>query len=1732
MADRIGLFNTTGSSFFLRNDFAGGNADTTFAFGPAPSTFTSLTGDWDGVGADGVGLYDAATGSFFLSNGLTQATVNTGVTSLQFGPAGAGLIPLVGDWDGNGTDTVGLYRASDGAFFLSNGTTQATVNTGVSSFNFGPAGAGLIPLVGDWDSNGTDTVGLYRVSDGAFFLSNGSTQATVNTGVTSFLFGAGGAGLTPLVGDWDGNGSDTVGLYNTSGGFFISNGATQATVNTGVQSFNFGPGGAGWNPLVGEWVAPAPTFTLTSAAASINEGSALAFTVTLSAAQSTATTVTFQLKAGDAAAANQGTTNTNLNDFTSGAFTVVTVTIPAGSTTATFNVTPASDGLTELTEAFSVDATIAGVTKSLGATVLDGAISGGQTFALTNSTITGKGDDLIGTSGNDTFLATTVGTLETGDKLDGGAGTDTLQANLGAAAPLTVVPIVTNIENWNIGTTTGFADTVELSASSGYKELTFAGALDATGAGDLVFNNIATATDLTLGMQNVAGTTGTANLLTGTFTAAAVAGASDTVRVALNTVGQNDSTGAGGTFAPAVLINPASGVNGVENLAVHVTGGAARLSRLASESATATSVLKSITITGDKNLDVGIDAAGGTAIDFASSGTVNAAAFTGALNLNLASADNITVTGGTGNDRLAFGGTLNATDSVDGGAGTDTLAANLFSDVVAAVGASRISNIEAIELQAVPGTAATLDTSKAGNVTALTFGAGTGTVQSTVNNMASGATVSIEAATGGAGGVAQINIKDANLAANTSDVLNLNFGTATTAAEFAVGNINTAAATGVETIKVAALGSSVISGTGVAYTATIGNDASLKTIEVSGNGDVALTYAGASLTTYDASTANGSQTTTAGMFSTSGATIKGGSKADGLTGSTGNDTIDGGAGSDVITGGLGSDRITTGTGSDTVILSANTAVPQANVENGVVDLVTDFTLGSGGDVLDATVTRVQQSGTKNVATVSSLTGSLPAVTTPTTNRAEIVVLDSSVTALQASNGKAISEKAFNLGATDYLGQNIIVAYAPNATSDVRLAYATVANVGGSIKLTNVVDMAVLQNITTATLATGFNAANLTGLPTALLATAAAFNTNTGANIQGGQTINAAADNTISTTGAFLVGSTAQGSATVGTTDVLQISDNVAVALSAAASLTNLERIDLQVAHNGLTMDVVNANVRGSAGGDTVIIANNGAMTFDGVNGGADVVVIGVAAPTATLNNLGADDTIRGLVANNVASIAGVNAGAVTGAGTLDLLTNAAAYTYTMTAAQHNGFTAINAAGGNDNLVLTTAGNIVGDADIQGYSVVEGSTFTMGSLGQNVTETGAVGTVSTVIFGAGIYNGAFTTFDATDVARVVNGTDLSGISGASAGTIDFQNLTGTLTLSHTQNAAAPTFINAGTGAQTITVVGGTTGFTTNALIENYNVVGGTTVTLGAAHTGVNITGSSVAAATTVNIGGQTVTGTYNLQDTGTADVLVASTGADIKSVNGGAATTAEALTLNSVGVVMTMTGAQLQGFTGTITGVGTDTINISTQSTGANAVTLTTAENALDTVAFQSTAADTIAVTNVGAGASYTGTIDLTAAGGADIVRINNTYTALDNLSEVTISNFSLAGVGVDKLQIFSGATAISDGTFQAITVAGTAATGEVIAINSGALANAAALQGTTNNGAVETAIMAAVGNIATGDYTFVLYGDNDAGVYQVNVTAANITAAGDFSVELLGIVSGVGPFSMTNVNFA
>lgn len=222
-----GVFRPSNGNVYLKNTNASGFADTQFVYGIAADV--PVAGDWDGNGVDSVGIY--RDGTFYLRNSNTAGSADVIVS---FGAAGDK--PVVGDWDGNGTDTIGVYR--NGTFLLRNTNTP-----GNADLTFEVGTTGDLPIAGDWNGDGTDTAGVFRPSNGFIYLKNANTPGFADI---EFVYGQ--AGDAPVAGDWDGDGTDSVGIYRGAQ-FYLRNSNTP-----GFAELVFALGAAGDVPIAGRWI--------------------------------------------------------------------------------------------------------------------------------------------------------------------------------------------------------------------------------------------------------------------------------------------------------------------------------------------------------------------------------------------------------------------------------------------------------------------------------------------------------------------------------------------------------------------------------------------------------------------------------------------------------------------------------------------------------------------------------------------------------------------------------------------------------------------------------------------------------------------------------------------------------------------------------------------------------------------------------------------------------------------------------------------------------------------------------------------------------------------------------------------------------------------------------------------------------------------------------------------------------------------------------------------------------------------------------------------------------------------------------------------------------------------------------------------------------------------------------------------------------------------------------------
>lgn len=183
----------------------------------------AFSGDWNGDGVATPGLYRRSDGFVYLRNSNTQ-----GIADIAFFFGNPGDIPLAGDFDGDGLDTVSIFRPSENRVYVINrlGANGGGLGAADSSFSFGNPGDQ--PFVGDFDGDGIDTVGMFRSASATVYLKNSN-----GAGSADVAFPIGIPGDRALAGDWNGDGVDTVALFRPSVGvLFVTNGGGSAVEST------------------------------------------------------------------------------------------------------------------------------------------------------------------------------------------------------------------------------------------------------------------------------------------------------------------------------------------------------------------------------------------------------------------------------------------------------------------------------------------------------------------------------------------------------------------------------------------------------------------------------------------------------------------------------------------------------------------------------------------------------------------------------------------------------------------------------------------------------------------------------------------------------------------------------------------------------------------------------------------------------------------------------------------------------------------------------------------------------------------------------------------------------------------------------------------------------------------------------------------------------------------------------------------------------------------------------------------------------------------------------------------------------------------------------------------------------------------------------------------------------------------------------------------------------------
>jgi hypothetical protein len=215
-----------------------------------------LAGDWNGDGTTDVGWLNTRTlEPFFLELLVGAETVREGAYTCHgpLLPGGrSGLLPIAGDWydEGRGLSEIGLFDPVTREFLLYRSNAGGSWQL-AHRFPHPVSGVGGLPVVGDWDGDLVDEVGLYVEEEQRFLLLDGNHAGA---GVREVLLTDLHHGdWAPVAGDWgDETGFDVVAVWNAATRELrISHANTSGP--TWVPDEGYTQEGPGLLPFSGRW---------------------------------------------------------------------------------------------------------------------------------------------------------------------------------------------------------------------------------------------------------------------------------------------------------------------------------------------------------------------------------------------------------------------------------------------------------------------------------------------------------------------------------------------------------------------------------------------------------------------------------------------------------------------------------------------------------------------------------------------------------------------------------------------------------------------------------------------------------------------------------------------------------------------------------------------------------------------------------------------------------------------------------------------------------------------------------------------------------------------------------------------------------------------------------------------------------------------------------------------------------------------------------------------------------------------------------------------------------------------------------------------------------------------------------------------------------------------------------------------------------------------------------------
>ncbi len=161
-----------------------------------------VPGDYDGDGIDDLALYDRETGNWHIRTLDGRVLVN----GMNWGWSEA--TPVPGDFDGDGRADLAVYHRARGDWYI------LSLNGRILAFGANWGWPGAVPVPGDFDGDGCSDLAVYHRARGDWYI------RALDGRILTFGANWGWSKAWPVTGDFDGDGCSDLAVYHRAAGLW------------------------------------------------------------------------------------------------------------------------------------------------------------------------------------------------------------------------------------------------------------------------------------------------------------------------------------------------------------------------------------------------------------------------------------------------------------------------------------------------------------------------------------------------------------------------------------------------------------------------------------------------------------------------------------------------------------------------------------------------------------------------------------------------------------------------------------------------------------------------------------------------------------------------------------------------------------------------------------------------------------------------------------------------------------------------------------------------------------------------------------------------------------------------------------------------------------------------------------------------------------------------------------------------------------------------------------------------------------------------------------------------------------------------------------------------------------------------------------------------------------------------------------------------------------------------